>query len=216
MIYIIGAGGCGREVLNIYTDLSRDDEVAGFLEEHCKQKGNILNEKPVYDFSMLDSLNKKHIKLICAIGTPLRKRLIKYTRQLGYEYDTVIHPSAIKSKWIEFGEGVIICPGNILTTQIRIDNYTIINYGCTVGHDVRIGKYTTISPGVHISGRVSIGDECYIGAGAVVIDRKKIGNKVYIGAGAVVTEDIPDNVMAFGVPARPIRKLSETEWKRLI
>lgn len=216
MIYIIGAGGCGREVLIIYTDLARDNEVAGFLEENCKQNGNILNEKPVYDFSILNSLNNKDIKLICAIGTPLRKRLIECTKQLGYEFDTVIHPSVIKSRWVEFGEGVIICPGNVLTTQIVVDNYTIINYGCTVGHDVRIGKYTTISPGARISGRVSIGDECYIGAGSVVIDRKIIGNNVYIGAGAVVTEDVPDNVLALGVPARPVRNLNDTEWKKLI
>jgi len=216
MIYIIGAGGHAREVLNIYTDLSRDGEVKGFLEEHCKRKGTLLNGKPVDDFSILDQIHTTDVRLICAVGTPLRKRLIEHTKQLRYEYDTVIHPSVIKSKWIVFGEGVTICGGNILTSQIVIDDFAIVNLGCTISHDVKIGKYTTLSTGVHISGRVNIGEECFIGTGAVVIEKVNIGNKSYIGAGAVVTKDIPDNVLALGVPARPIRELNEANWKELI
>jgi len=34
--------------------------------------------------------------------------------------------------------------------------------------------------------------------------------------GAVVSEDIPENVLALGVPAKPIRKLTEVDWKELI
>jgi len=216
MIYILGAGGMARETLNICIDLGRDNEVVGFLEENCQRRGDILNEKPIDDVSILNNLDRNNVKLLCAIGSPLRKRLIEYTKKLGYEYDTIIHPSVIKSKWVTFGEGSIICAGNIFTSQITIGGYTIVSLDCTISHEVDIGKYTTISPGVHISGKASIGDECFIGTGAVIVDRVSIGRGSYIGAGAVVIEDIPENVLALGVPAKPIRRLSESDWRELI
>jgi len=215
-IYILGAGGLAREVLNIYIDCGREGEVAGFLEENCKRRGEILNGKPVDDVSILENADRNEIKLICAIGTPLRRRLIEYTEGLGYDYDTVVHPSVIKSRWVTFGKGNIICAGNIFTSQITVGDHTIINYGCTIGHDVRIGKYCTISPGVHISGRVKIGDGVFIGTGAVIIPDVSIGNNSVIGAGAVVTKNIPENTLAVGVPAKPVRRLTEADWRRVI
>jgi sugar O-acyltransferase (sialic acid O-acetyltransferase NeuD family) len=215
MIYILGAGGFAKEVLNIYIDAGREDEVIGFLEENCQRRGELLNRKPIDDVSILEKTERHDIKLICAIGTPLRKRLIEYTEQLGYDYDTIIHPSVIKSRWVTFGKGDIICAGNILTSQINIGDHTIINLDCTIGHDVHIGKYCTISPGVHISGRVKIGDGVFIGTGAVIIPRVNIGNNSIIGAGAVVTKDIPENTLAVGVPAKPIRRVTESDWRNI-
>lgn len=216
MIYILGAGGMAKEVLNIYEDLNRGEEVVGFLEENCNRKGDISNGKPIDDVSILKNMDQNNVKLVCGIGTPLRKRLIEYSTKLGYKYDTIIHPSVIKSKWATFGEDNIICAGNILSSQINVGNHTIVNVGCTIGHDVNIGMYTTISPGVHVSGNVSIGDECFIGTGAVIVEKVSIGKGSFIGAGAVVTKDIPENIFAVGVPARPIRKLTESEWVGLI
>jgi acetyltransferase-like isoleucine patch superfamily enzyme len=44
----------------------------------------------------------------------------------------------------------------------------------------------------------------------------EVGKGSFIGAGAVVTEDIPENVLAVGVPAKPIRTLSESDWIELV
>ncbi len=55
-----------------------------------------------------------------------------------------------------------------------------------------------------------------IGVGTTIIDRVSIGKGSFIGAGAVVTEDIPENVLAVGVPAKPIRTLSESDWIELV
>jgi sugar O-acyltransferase (sialic acid O-acetyltransferase NeuD family) len=216
LIYIIGAGGFGREVLNIYIDLGREEEVAGFLMENCDKPGAKINEKPLHDINLLNNIEMSKVKLICAIGTPLRKRLIENTKTKGYNYDSVIHPSVIKSRWVTFGEGTIICAGNIFTNQIEVGDYSIVNLSCTIGHDVEIGKYTTISPGVNISGSVTIGNECFIGTGVSIIEKITIGNQSYIGAGSVVVNDIPPNVLALGVPAKPVRKLDLAEWKKLL
>ena len=42
-----------------------------------------------------------------------------------------------------------------------------------------------------------------------------IGNNVVIGAGAVVTKDIPDNMVAVGVPAKPIETIEKYVEKNI-
>ena len=74
---------------------------------------------------------------------------------------------------------------------------------------------------------ISIGDNVMIGAGTVILPNVRIGSNVVIGAGSIVCKDIPDNVVAAGVPCRvvgefdklvekyrSVRKLSTEElWK---
>lgn len=216
MIYIIGAGGFAREVLNIFTDLERDKDLAGFLEDDCKRAGTLLNGKKIDDISILDKMEPDSIELSCGIGTPLRRGIIGRTKNMGFKYVKAIHPSVIDSKWVEYSEGCIICAGTKLTTQISIGEYSIVNLNCTIGHDVKIGMYSTLSPGVHVSGRVTVGDGCFVGSGAVIVENVTIGNNSFIGAGSVVTRDVPENVLALGSPAKPVRELTETDWKNLI
>lgn len=77
---------------------------------------------------------------------------------------------------------------------------------------VKIGKNATIHQGVTI-GRIHfgekkgvpvIGDNVVIYAGANVSGSIKIGNNVVIGANSVVLDDVPDNCVAVGAPARII------------
>ncbi|MCQ2354300.1 MAG: acyltransferase [Clostridia bacterium] len=56
---------------------------------------------------------------------------------------------------------------------------------------------------------ITIGDKVYIGTGAYVMPGVTIGSNVIIGAGAIVTKDIPDNVVAVGVPAKPIESIDD-------
>lgn len=207
MIYILGAGGFAREVLNMYLDLNREEEVIGFLDKEDNIKVNELNNKPVFNENILNDVDKTDTKLICAIGSTKRKNLINSLERQGFSFDTIVHPSLISSKFLKIGTGCIICAGNIFTTQIEIDRHTIVNLSCTIGHDVNIGKYVTISPGVNISGHVTIEDECFIGTGASIIENITIGEGSVIGAGACVTKDVLPNTLSVGVPAKQIKEL---------
>lgn len=57
--------------------------------------------------------------------------------------------------------------------------------------------------------QIKLGDNVYIGQNAMVMPGVTIGNNVIIGAGAVVTHNIPDNVVAAGVPAIVKKSLDE-------
>jgi sugar O-acyltransferase (sialic acid O-acetyltransferase NeuD family) len=207
-VYIIGAGGFGRETLNVYRDAGRDAEVAGFLVEDAYfTPGQVVNGKPVFAFSALAGWPKT-ARFVAAIGSAARGRLIDEVARLGFGFDTVIHPNVVSSPWVTFAEGCIVCAGNILTAQISVGPHTIINLACTIGHDSALGRLVTVSPGVNISGHVTIEDGAFLGSGAVVIENIRIGAGSIIGAGTVVTKDIPPKVLAVGVPARVVKQLA--------
>ena len=58
---------------------------------------------------------------------------------------------------------------------------------------------------VNLGGSCAVGNASYIGMGALIKERVKIGSNTIIGMGSVVFNDIPDNVIALGNPARVMR-----------
>jgi acetyltransferase-like isoleucine patch superfamily enzyme len=85
-----------------------------------------------------------------------------------------------------------------------------------IGNDVGIGMNTVLrssnhdyikGPRDHIPGTIAIGNNVWIGANCVILPDVIIGSGSVIGAGSVVTKDIPPNVVAFGNPCRPIKKI---------
>ena len=82
----------------------------------------------------------------------------------------------------------------------------MINLACTLGHDDIVEDYCVINPGCNISGKVRIGKSTDLGTGTKVIQGIKIGEHTTIGAGTVVIREVPDNVVAVGVPANIVRE----------
>lgn len=57
--------------------------------------------------------------------------------------------------------------------------------------------------------QIKIGDNVYIGQNALIMPGVEIGNNVIIGAGAIVTHNIPDNVVAVGIPAKVKKSIDD-------
>jgi sugar O-acyltransferase (sialic acid O-acetyltransferase NeuD family) len=215
-IVILGAGGFGREVLDIIiaqNKVSKRWKILGFVDEDPELEGKVLNGYPVLgSFDWFSKIDLKEIRVVCAIGDNIsKKKVVEKAKGLGLRFANVVHPSVIMTEFVTLGEGVIICAGCILTNQITIGNHVIINLDVTIGHDSIIEDFCTLSPGVHISGRNKIGEGANVGTGAVTIQGIVIGRWSIIGAGAVVAQDIPDKVVAVGVPAKPIKQVEDTQ-----
>lgn len=144
--------------------------------------------------------------MVNAIGDPIiKKKIMGKLKNSNNKYPVLIHPSVIYSDKVKFGEGSIICAGNIITVDVEIGKHVIVNLDCTIGHDAVIGDYSTILPSVKISGFVDIGECVSVGTGSAIIQGKIVRENSIIGAGAVVVKDIPDNCTAVGSPAKPIK-----------
>jgi sugar O-acyltransferase (sialic acid O-acetyltransferase NeuD family) len=203
-VVVIGAGGHGREVLWLLRASGPEIEPVGFLDDDEGLQGRQVCELPVLGPITASTVGDPRVAYAWGIGFPrLRRQLAE--RLGSVSYFTARHPSVLLSEYVEIGEGSVICAGTILTSQVKVGRHVLINLHVTVSHDVVISDYCTLSPGVHLSGRVELGDGTCVGTGAVLLPGVKVGAWSVIGAGAVVTKDLPEGVVAVGIPARVVK-----------
>jgi len=104
---------------------------------------------------------------------------------------------------VEIGSNVSIDHGTLVDTFIgqgsKIDNLTHIS------HNDIIGKHCQINALVVICGSVTIDDYSHVAPHACVREQVNIGHHVLVGMGSVVTQDVDDNLIVVGVPAKPIQ-----------
>ena len=175
-IVIIGAGGFGREVKIIIDDINKKSleyYFLGFYDDNI-EKGKLVNGFPI--LGAIQDLNtiKEETYVALGIGVPkIKKDLIEELINDKLHFPTLIHPSAIISNDdVHIGKGTIICAGNIITCNIRIEDFVTINLMCTVGHDTHINNYCSFMPSVNISGEVIIHENVFVGTGAKIITRR--------------------------------------------
>jgi len=211
-IAIYGGGGFAREVawlIRQCSDAGQRYEVACFIDDDQSLHGSFLNDIPVMGLSEARSCFPK-AAVVGGVGSPLaRQRTMEKAADVGFGFQTILHPRVERSRWLDIGVGTVICAGNILTTNIVLGKHVQINLDCTIGHDVLMGDYATLAPGVHVSGCVHLGQRVYIGTGAVIINGTQddpiiVEDDAVIGAGACVTKSVPAGLTVVGVPARSL------------
>jgi len=106
----------------------------------------------------------------------------------------------------------VLRPENLrLGKDVDISSFVVIfaHNGVTVGDNVEIGPHCSIMSADTISGKngpVVLKKGACIGANSVVMPGVTVGENTIVGAHSLVTKDLPANVIAFGVPARVIKK----------
>jgi len=203
-ILIFGARSFAEEIADLASEVP-GLRVAGFVENYDRDRPRTLHGLPVHWIDEVASLAATH-KAVCGLGTTLRAPLIAQARDQGFEFTSIIHPTARVSSRAMIGAGSIVSAGSIISAHTVIGEHVVINRGALLGHHIQIADYTNIGPGANIGGGCQIGAGVYVGIGATVIDHLQIGPVTVIGGGAVVTRDLPARVLAVGVPARIVKE----------
>lgn len=120
-------------------------------------------------------------------------------------WPNAIHPSVIIASFVSLGKGILAMAGVIINSGATLGDFTNFYTNCNVEHDCQLDDFSSISAGVVLGGKVKIGKYSAIALNATVFDRLTIGENTVIGAASLVTKNIPDNVLAYGNPARIIR-----------
>ena len=94
-------------------------------------------------------------------------------------------------------------------TYINAKNNVIIEDYVQIGSHCSIYSVSTID---NSFGKVILKNNCRIGSHSTILPGVSIGKNSIIGAHSLVNKDIPDNVVAFGVPAKIIRKLNNDKY----
>ena len=129
----------------------------------------------------------------------------------GWQYPIIEEGKPTKYHWIVQNK-----KGLELGYKTDIGAFSYINakYGVILEDLVQIGSHCSlysISTIDNQSGKVHLKENCKIGSHSTIMPNVTIGKNSIIGAHRLVLEDIPDNVVAFGVPAKVIRSLDESE-----
>lgn len=122
-----------------------------------------------------------------------------------------IHPSVVIGNTTELGYGIVAMAGCIFNPKAKIGNFTFFATGAQVEHDNIIHDFASISAGSITGGYVTIGKFSAITLGVTVLDRIEIGENTVVGAGSLVIKSLPDNVLAYGNPAKIIRNRNQFE-----
>lgn len=119
---------------------------------------------------------------------------------------TAVHPSASIGIDVAIGEGTVIMAGVSVNASTKIGKLCILNTNSTLDHDSTLEDYASLAPGVNVGGNCRIGKYSAISIGAVLIHGMQVGEHSVVGAGAVVLKPVEPLVVAYGSPARMIRK----------
>ncbi|WP_018132196.1 acetyltransferase [Effusibacillus pohliae] len=208
---VIVLGGGGHAKVLIDTLLLQNRKVLGVTVPVGEFFGkSLLGIRCIGNDDTILEYPADSIELVNGIGSvaapDLRKRIFESFKGLGYEFTSVVHPSAVISAEAELAEGVQVMAGAIIQTGSSIGANTIVNTKVSVDHDCAIGNHVHLAPGVTLSGGVQVGDEVHIGTGATVIQGVRIGKNSIIGAGALVLNDVAEGVTVVGVPAKEVQR----------
>lgn len=217
MNFIFGASGFAKEVYwlvaEIYASGGENYCPDYFVvEDESQLVGTRLNSRPVISESdFFCQYAHKDNNCFIAIGDPrIRSKITEKIKKGAPNslFPNLVHPNVSYDKGpgkVIMGEGVIVCSGAVLTTDIVIGDFVQVHVRCTIGHDTIIHQNSTILPGGCISGNVNVGSNVLIGAGAIIIDKVRICSNTIIGAGAIVINDIEEPGTYVGNPARRVK-----------
>jgi sugar O-acyltransferase (sialic acid O-acetyltransferase NeuD family) len=207
-LVIVGAGGFAREVLSYalaHPACGTEWQPAGFLDDNpgaltgfdtpVGLLGSIRDHRPAPDELFVNGLGLPEAK----------RRCVEALKARGATFISLVHPSALIGASTEVGEGTVICPGVVLTCDIRLGVFNVLNCLSTVGHDAVIGDWTTLSGHCDITGHVTVGSGVFFGSRASVIPGRRVGDNAVVGAGAVVVGHVPEGRTVFGNPAKVLK-----------
>lgn len=128
-----------------------------------------------------------------------------------------IEPGAVIREKVEIGEGAVIMMGAVINIGAVIGEGTMIDMGAILGGRATVGKNCHIGAGAVLAGVIEpasatpviVEDGVLVGANAVVIEGVHVGKNAVVAAGAVVIEDVPEDAVVAGCPARVIKMKDE-------
>lgn len=139
--------------------------------------------------------------------------------------DARIEPGSTIREHVLIGKNAVIMMGSVINIGAVIGERTMIDMNAVIGARAIIGMNCHIGAGAVISGvleppskqPVIIEDDVLIGANAVILEGVHIGKRAVIGAGSIVINDVLENSVVVGSPAKVVKMRDEkTDQKTII
>ena len=211
-IIIIGGIGNGTVALSTIEDINQITpqwEVLGFFNDfetnningypvigkidHESASGYLKNKDVYFLYTLISTkLNHKFIHKLHNIYLPIEK------------FATIIHPTAVVSKFAQLGYGVSIQPFVSVGPNVTIGNHVQIYAQSLIGHNSTLDDYSYVANNACIGASVHLKPGAYLGTNCSILENVTIGEWSLVGIGSVIIKDIADYTKVVGNPSRSI------------
>lgn len=207
-IYVLGVGGSTPVFIDIAEACGYN--IAGLYHYNDERTGEKDHGYPI--LGSFEDLYQSDIRgkmfLLSQGDMKIREEVTNKITKLGGIVPTLIHPTAIISKYTKISnEGVVIGANCIMQADSVIKSNAVLWDMALVCHQTTIGNYSFVGPKALVGAHIEVQDFAFIGQDALLVSGKvgTMGANSLLGAGAVLTEELPANVVAVGNPARVIK-----------
>jgi sugar O-acyltransferase (sialic acid O-acetyltransferase NeuD family) len=193
-LVIIGSGGLGREIASLFLHkiLREQYNLLGFIDDF-KPKGVRVNDKEVLG-TIEWLIKEKPCKQVIIAFSDLQIRLHLINKLMceSFLFPTIIHQEAILLDItnIKIGNGSIIFPYAMLTTNIKIGDNVIVHMGAKIHHDTIVKDNCILMPNIAITGGAKIGNNVFLGTGTICPFPTIVGDNTIVKAGSIVVNDL--------------------------
>lgn len=156
----------------------------------------LMKDDDVYVMTALGTIKnpKKMLQMIESYDVPEDKW-----------YKFVDSTAVVPFEYCEIESDTFIGPLAQISPNVKISKHTTLFGNAFVGHDTTVGEFCNLANNCAIGSFVRIGKGTHIGTNCSIKERVTIGEYSIIGAGAVVVNDVPNNAIVVGNPARVIK-----------
>jgi len=203
-VIVVGSGGHAKVVIT--TARAAGLEVTALTDDDPARWGQFVLGVEIIGPAPPILDDPRQVAVLAIGGNRARQRRALAAR---CQFATLVHPGAIVDASVRLGAGTVVFAGAVIQPDAVLGAHVIVNTGASIDHDCAIGDFAHIAPGAHLAGGVELGEGGFLGIGAVVIPNVRIGAWTTVGAGAAVVDDLAANLVAAGVPARPLAQSSE-------
>lgn len=213
-LIVLGGSGIGMIAISIARELGTYT-IGGFLND-VLPVGTLIGKYDQFPvIGTTDDLPKfledeNNMFFIAYVGMQKEESVYKKITSLNIpstRLATLIHPSAIIPKGMcKIGNGVLMAPLSQLSPDTTLEDNSIMLPNSFLGHDSTLKRFAHIASNATVGANVIIGKACHIGTNCTIREKTKIGDFCLVGSGSVVLNDVEENSIVVGNPARLLRK----------
>ncbi|SFF46442.1 NeuD/PglB/VioB family sugar acetyltransferase [Sunxiuqinia elliptica] len=213
-LVILGGRGIGMIAASVANDLGTYD-VIGFLNDFVPI-GEKVGKYNGYKVIGKSNDAKKYLDdenvffFIGYVGMQNEKEIFEKITSLeipSNRFATLIHPTAIIPKgFCSIGNGVLMAPLTQLSPDTTVEDNCILLPNSFLGHDSTMKRFSHITANSVIGGNVTLGKGAHVGTNATIRENVVIGDFALVGSGSVVLNDVPENSIVVGNPAKILRR----------
>jgi sugar O-acyltransferase (sialic acid O-acetyltransferase NeuD family) len=209
-VLIVGSSGHASSVIDT-VERTEAFHIIGLLDRF-KPKGSRAHGFEIFggEDEIQSICAKHHVDaVVVAMGDNWgRSQSVRMLRERvpGLKFMTVIHPSATVSHRAAVGCGTVVMAGAIVNANCSVGDFCIVNTKASLDHECVLEDLASVAPGATLGGNVRVGAFSAVCLSANIIHNCRVGEHTVLGAGSTLLNHLPDHVVAYGVPARVVRK----------